>query len=193
MLIEIIVKYRGGVGLIFFMSSIFNPGEILDKIKVEPEMVTADFGCGSGYFVIELAKRVGERGRVFAIDVVPQALESVRSLAKMRGFFNIETRWANLEKTSTLEENSCDLIIVSNLFFQVDKKYWDAIIEEIYKVLKVEGRVLVIDWDSKSVLGPPKENRVGSDFIKDLFSEKFKAGKKMEISDTHWALIFTKK
>lgn len=175
------------------MSSIFNPGEILDKIGVEPEMVAADFGCGSGYFVMELAKRVGEKGRVFAIDVVPQALESARSLAKMKGFFNIETRWANLEKTSTLVEKSCDLVIASNLFFQVDKKFWDSIIEEIYKVLKVGGRVLVIDWDSKSVLGPPKENRVGSDFIKDLFSEKFKAGKKMEAGETHWAIIFTKK
>ena len=175
------------------MSSIFDPGEILDKIGVEPEMVAADFGCGSGYFVMELAKRVGEKGKIFAIDVVPQALESARSLAKMKGFFNIETRWANLEKTSTLAEKSCDLVIASNLFFQVDKKFWENIIEEIYKVLKVGGRVLVIDWDSKSVLGPPKENRVGSDFIKDLFSEKFKAGKKMEVSDTHWGLLFIKK
>jgi len=175
------------------MSSIFNPGEILDKIEVGAGIVSADFGCGSGYFVMELAKRVGEKGKVFAIDVVPQALESVRSLAKMKGFFNIETRWANLEKTSTLENESCDLIIASNLFFQVDKKFWDNIIEEIYKVLKVGGRVLVIDWDSKSVLGPPKENRVGSDFIKDLFSEKFKVDKKIDISESHWGLIFTKK
>jgi len=175
------------------MSSIFNPGEILDKIGVEAGITAADFGCGSGHFVLELAKRVSEKGKVFAIDVVPQALESVRSLAKMRGFFNIETRWANLEKTSTLENDSCDLVILSNLFFQVDKKFWEGIIEEAHKVLKRGGRALVIDWDSKSVLGPPKDSRVGSDFIKDIFSGKFKAGKKFEAGETHWAIIFTKK
>ena len=92
------------------MSSVFNPGEILEKIGVEAGITAADFGCGSGYFVLELAKRTGNKGKVFAIDVVPQALESVRSLAKMRGLFNVETRWANLEKTSTLNEDSCDLL-----------------------------------------------------------------------------------
>lgn len=175
------------------MSFIFNPGEILDKIGVESGTTVADFGCGSGYFVLELAKRVGEQGKVFAIDVVPQALESVRSLAKMRGFFNIETRWANLEKTSTLEHDSCVLVVISNLFFQVDKKFLENIIEEAHKVLKTGGRVLVIDWDTKSVLGPPKDSRVGSDFIKDIFSDKFKAGKKMDVSESHWGLMFTKK
>lgn len=165
----------------------------MDKIGVEAGITTADFGCGSGYFVLELAKRAGEQGKVFAIDVVPQALESVRSLAKMRGFFNIETRWANLEKTSTLEQDSCDLVILSNLFFQVDKKFWENIIEEAHKVLKEGGRALVIDWDIKSDLGPPKDSRVGSDFIEDIFSNKFKAGKKFEAGETHWALIFTKK
>ena len=175
------------------MSSVFNPGEILEKIGVETGITAADFGCGSGYFVLELAKRTGNKGKVFAIDVVPQALESVRSLAKMRGLFNVETRWANLEKTSTLNEDSCDLVIASNLFFQVDKKFWENIIEEIYKVLKKGGRALVIHWDSKSVLGPPKDNRVGSDFIKDIFSDKFKAGKKFEAGETHWAIVFTKK
>jgi ubiquinone/menaquinone biosynthesis C-methylase UbiE len=174
------------------MPSILNPLEVMEQVEIKAGSVAADFGSGSGYFALELAKRVGDKGKVYAVDVLPTALESVRSLAKMRGFLNVETRWANLEKTSTLDNASCDFILAANVFFQVDAKFWPAIIKEITKVLKPGGQTLFIDWKKDSPLGPPKDQRVTEDKIKSLAGEQLKFVKKLDIGESHWGLLFHK-
>lgn len=174
------------------MSSILNPAGLIEKLDLRPAMTVADFGCGSGYFVVEIAKAVGDKGRVYAVDVLPTALESVRSLAKMRGLMNIETRWANLEKTSTLDKDSCDFIFLSNILFQVENKYWAGIFEEINRVLKPTGQALIIDWKSDSHLGPPKNQRVPGEKIKDLAARHLKFIKNIDVGDDHWGLLFRK-
>lgn len=171
--------------------TIFQPAEILNKIEIKPGSIVADFGCGSGYFTLELAKKVGPEGKVYALDILPTALESVRSLAKIYNLNNIETRWTNLEKTSTLEKESCDLILISNLFFQIEKSYWPAIIKEVEKVLKKEGQVLIIDWSKETPLGPPKDQRIEPQEILKLM-ENFHLINKWLVSETHWAILLQK-
>ncbi len=175
------------------MNELFNPKSVVDQLNIPVGAVVADFGCGSGYFTLELARVVGDRGRVFAIDVIPENLESIRSLAKIKGLNNIETRWANLEKTSTLDAESCDWVIIANLLFQVDKKFHPIILKEAYNVLKKGGKMVVIDWKPESLLGPPKENRISLDEIIEKAAESnFVFIKTLEIDNTHWCVIFQK-
>jgi|YelNatPaOPRAMG01_1025707.scaffolds.fasta_scaffold17383_6 ubiquinone/menaquinone biosynthesis C-methylase UbiE len=175
------------------MPEMFNPKTVVLQLNISSGAVVADFGCGSGYFTLELAQAVGPQGKVFAIDVVPEQLESVRSLAQMRNLNNIETRWANLEKTSTLEKGSCDWVIAANLFFQIPKNLREKVLAEAYNVLKNGGKLVVIDWKPDSTLGPPKNDRIAEDeMMKLAASQKLKFYKKLEIGDTHWCLIFIK-
>ncbi|MBW2381843.1 MAG: hypothetical protein JRG70_20310 [Deltaproteobacteria bacterium] len=51
--------------------------EIVDAIGLRRGMVVADIGAGTGLFVTEIAKRVGKRGAVFAVDIVPVFLERI--------------------------------------------------------------------------------------------------------------------
>ena len=57
----------------------------------------ADFGCGAGHFTLEAARRVGNTGQVFCLDILPQALESVESSASLELLDNIQTKRVNLE------------------------------------------------------------------------------------------------
>ncbi len=46
------------------------PDIIMDLMKVKLGMTIADIGCGIGYFSIPMAKVVGEKGKVYALDLI---------------------------------------------------------------------------------------------------------------------------
>lgn len=52
---------------------------------VKPGMTVLDVGCGVGWFSIPMARMVGDRGRVIAVDLQPQMLERVRRRAEKAG------------------------------------------------------------------------------------------------------------
>ena len=52
---------------------------------VKEGMTVADIGCGMGYFSVALARRVGAKGRVLAIDVQARMLRSVERRARRAG------------------------------------------------------------------------------------------------------------
>lgn len=169
-----------------------NPQNIVESwVFLEPEMVIADFGCGHGYFSIPLAQKV-EKGKVFALDVLPTALNFVNSQAKIQGISNIKTIRCNLEKErgSKLEDESCDCVLIANLLFQVEDK--KMVVNEAKRVLKKGGRVICIDWQPKTPFGPLGK-RVLPQEAKKLFQEAgFDFEREFATDNYHYGMIFRK-
>src|SRR3989344_4977655 len=107
-------------------------------------MMIADFGSGAGYFTILLAQRVGEDGRVYALDIQESALDNVRVKAKAAGLENVETARSNLEVpgSSGLADSSQDMVLLAHILFQSEQK--KEIIREAVRVLKSGGMLVVI-------------------------------------------------
>ncbi len=61
-----------------------NPARMLGPYIAEG-MTVLDVGCGMGYFSLGMARMVGERGRVFSIDIQDEMLERVRARAEKNG------------------------------------------------------------------------------------------------------------
>jgi len=169
------------------------PNKIIEEFDIKKSMKIADFGCGAGYFTIFMAKTVGPKGKVYAFDVLKTALESVRSRAKVEGLLNIETTWSNLERAngSKLENESVDLVLLANILFQSIKKA--DIIKEAKRILKKNGRMIIIEWQKNQLVGPPENLIVSKDLVRDLAEkEGFKLEKEFPAGDNHWGTIFTK-
>jgi len=163
-----------------------DPEKILEKLDLNKKMVAADFGCGSGGWAIPLAKKVKW---VFAIDILEEPLSALRSRMKMEKVFNIDPLRGNVEGKTTLLSESCDLVLMTNLLFQVEDA--KKVFEEAKRVLKKGGKILVVDWKEKAEVGP--ERRVSVEKIKEIakelglsFKEEFGAG------IYHFGLIFSK-
>jgi ubiquinone/menaquinone biosynthesis C-methylase UbiE len=156
--------------------------------------VVADFGCGPGYFSLPFAKAIGEDGKLYALDVLPQSLETVAGKAKNAGIRNIITNRVNLEKEngSKIENESLDWIILKDVLFQNQKK--DIMIAEVYRVLKLGGKALVVEWnEKKSMIGPQAELRIASNVLKKNFiDQKFSLEKDIEAGDFHYAFVVVK-
>src|SRR6185437_6052003 len=64
---------------------------ILEAVSPKPGDVVADIGCGPGYFTFRFASKVGDSGRVYAVDNNDRHLRYVVGLARERGVDNVRT------------------------------------------------------------------------------------------------------
>lgn len=171
------------------MEGFLNPQEILEKLNLGKSMVAADFGSGSGGWVIPLAK-ILEEGKIYAIDILDEPLSALRAKVKMEKIFNVETRKANVEKGTTLMSGSCDLVLMTNLLFECENK--KNILEEGKRILKEGGSLLLVDWIKDNPLTPEIE-WLDFDEIKETAEELgLKLEKEFKAGAYHWGLIFSK-
>lgn len=168
------------------------PSEIIDKFDLKPGMAVADFGCGAGYFVLLIARKVGKSGTVLAVDVLESALDSVRSSAKLHSIFNIETIKGDLEKPmgSKIAVNSIDAVLMANILFQVKNK--TVLINEAKRVLKKSGKIIIVEWIKDSLWGPPKDLRISKEETKVIFKkEGLTLEKEFDAGGNHYGLVFS--
>ncbi len=178
-----------------FMVGFLNPDEVLKQLKLKESMTAADFGCGSGGWVLPLAKKL-EEGRVYAIDILEEPLSALRAkLNPPTGgekIFNVQTIKSDIEDIngSTLPDSSCDLVLMTNLLFQCDEK--KKVLQEGKRVLKPGGKLLVVDWKKDLPLGP-KEGRATAEEVKKIAKElDLKLEKEFEAGAYHYGLILIK-
>jgi len=173
------------------MEEFLNPAEILKQLDLEEDITVADFGSGSGGWVLPLAKKV-EEGKVYAIDILEEPLSALKAKAKLAKIFNIETIKSDVEgiNGSRLSQSSCDLVLMTNLLFQCENK--KQVFEEGIRVLKPGGRILVVDWKKDAQLGP-EEGRVPVGEVRKIAKEVgLSLEKEFSASPYHYGLIFAK-
>lgn len=171
-----------------------NPEFILNQCEISAGIWAADFGCGAGYFSLPLAKIIGQDGKLFSFDVIPQALESVTSKAKNLGLSNIVTNRVNLEKKegSKLEAETVDFVVMKDVLFQNKNK--EIILKEAYRILKKGAKALILEWNQDMQgIGPAKELRIDEAELKNLAEkETFEIVKEIEAGKFHYAFLMKK-
>jgi ubiquinone/menaquinone biosynthesis C-methylase UbiE len=168
---------------------------ILEKAQVKANMAVADLGCGTlGHFVFPVAKIVGEHGRVYAVDILHTALETIDRRIKLDQIKNIETVWSNLEifQATKIESGKLDIGMLLNTLYLSHKR--TEIMRESIRMIKTGGRLLVVEWEGSDIpFGPPIEERVKKD---QLINSALKLGLQLEeefiAGQYHYGLVFTK-
>lgn len=171
-----------------------DPATVVNRLSIEPESQVADFGCGSGYFSFEFARLVGTEGVVWALDVLPSALEAVASRAKTLGLTNISTKRVNLENEqgSGLAPSSMDWIVLKDVLLQNQKK--EVMLREVKRVLKPGGHALVMEWNpDESLVGPEKRLRVSPEELKELIAQaQLSVEQELNVGGFHYAFVVKK-
>ena len=160
-------------------------------LGIERGMSVADFGAGSGAYIWPIAEALANSGHLFAIDVQQDLLRRIHNEAQKRKFNNVKIIWADLEKpkSSKLAKESLDLVLVSNLLFQIENKH--AVLAEAHRILKLSGKLAVIDWsDSFNMMGPHKKDVVTKDAGSALVQKAgFQVQFEFPAGAHHWGLV----
>jgi predicted methyltransferase len=119
-----------------------HPAEVLDALHIAPGSTVADIGAGEGYFTDRLAGRVGENGKVYAVDIDPGALRNLRELKAREHLQQVEVI-AGAEDDPHLPANSLDAILIVNAYHEF--RQHDAMLHAIAGALKPGAYLGIIE------------------------------------------------
>jgi len=119
-----------------------NAHQVLEKVGVSSGQTVLDFGCGPGLFSIASAIIVGHRGKVYALDVHPDALEHLRKAASRKGLDNIETMLLDRSTVSIeLDNDTVDVVLLYDVLQEIPDKL--GLLKELHRILKRGGLLSV--------------------------------------------------
>ena len=101
-----------------------------------------DIGCGGGFDLIFAAIMVGSKGNVTGIDVTPEMLELSKKNLQEASIENVTLRQTNAEELH-FPDNNFDVIISNGVLNLIPEKA--KAFSEIFRVLKLDGRLMVAD------------------------------------------------
>lgn len=169
-----------------------DPGKVIEQAKVAEGMTVADFGAGVGFYAMQLARRVGPYGKVFAIDVDSDYLRRIRNEASKQALQQIEVIQGDLEavKGTGILSASVDRVIIANVLFQSDNP--GAVIDEAKRILKHSGKIAVVEWaDSFSQVGPHRDHVLTQEETRPLFESRgFKLESFIDAGSHHYGLLY---
>jgi ubiquinone/menaquinone biosynthesis C-methylase UbiE len=116
--------------------------------------VVADVGAGEGFYTRRLAPLVGPEGRVYAVDIAPGALASLRRIAQTiepRNVVVVEGRVDN----PRLPHDSLDAVLIVNAYHEMAEH--DAMLAHLFAALKPGGRLVLLEPFDRTRSLPTRE------------------------------------
>ena len=148
------------------------PAQVVEALALKPGMYVADLGAGSGYFTRRFVEAVGDTGKVYVIDIEPEALKYVEeSLIHMHRSFEAEFILARPDNPKVPLE-SVDLIFVCNTYHHLADR--TDYFRNVKPSLKPGGHIAIIDFyhDERSgELGFPKRHLVPKEKVLEEMTE----------------------
>jgi len=171
-----------------------DPQKNIDQFHLGEGMKVADLGSGTGAYSYAAARKVGDSGKVYAVEIQKELLQKIKNAAQAEGLDAVEVLWGDIEELggTKIADSSVDAAILSNILFQVDDK--KGVLAETKRILRAGGKVLVVDWsESFGGLGPQEGDVVSADKMKHLFGDEgFVYDREIEAGAHHYGLVFKK-
>ena len=145
------------------------PDELLRSLGVTDGQTVADLGAGTGYLSVRIAKAVGTKGRVLALDVEPNLVAYMKERAAKAQLPQMQ---AALIKTDDpgLPDGGVDLVLVVDTWHHIDERV--RYLAKIARGLKPGGRVAVVDFKKGDLpVGPPDDDhKLAPEHVEDEFN-----------------------
>ncbi len=119
------------------------PDQIMAALALKPGERVADIGAGSGYFAIRIAKSVGEKGTVWAVDIEQEMLDYIERRLKEEKLQNVRTKKVPLDDPQ-LPQGRVDTILLIHTYAYIQNRTEYA--KKLRVALVPGGRVVIIEY-----------------------------------------------
>ena len=131
-----------------------HPAMVIDALGLRGGDVVADLGAGSGYFTFRIAPKVGKTGRVLAVEIQNEMLETIRRRARALKVTNVEEVKGS-ETDPKLPVRGVDIVLMVDVYHEL--AYPFEVMTKIRQALKLGGRVVFVEYRKEDPQVPIKE------------------------------------
>jgi ubiquinone/menaquinone biosynthesis C-methylase UbiE len=115
---------------------------VMDILGIRPGMNVADIGAGSGWFTVRAARRTGEGGLVYAVDINPEAVRHIAERAHKEKLQNVKTILGKADDP-VLPAESVDAVLLLKTYHEVAQPV--ELLEHLKGALRPGAKVGIID------------------------------------------------
>lgn len=123
---------------------------LTELLSLREGMTVAEIGAGTGWFTVEVARRVGQSGRVYSTELSADRLNDVRQAVAAAELLNVTVLEAG-EQITHLPAECCDAIFMRRVYHHLSAP--SAILTSIHEALRPGGRLAIIDFRPDRVIG----------------------------------------
>jgi ubiquinone/menaquinone biosynthesis C-methylase UbiE len=162
-------------------------------LGLAPGMTLAEIGAGEGEMAIEMARRVGPEGRVYATELGEKKLDEIRAAAAEAGVANVEVLPAEIEGTG-LPDGCCAAVFMRHVYHHLSDPA--AVNRDLLRTLAPGARLVVVDFPPTWYLAPFAPEGVGEErtghgitadaALRELESAGFEKVEVIADWDAHW-------
>jgi ubiquinone/menaquinone biosynthesis C-methylase UbiE len=117
--------------------------KLLPPLEIKQGDAVCDLGAGSGFHTVKLAKLVGAKGKVYAVDIQKEMINMIKQRMKREKLDNIEPVLCT-EKDPKLPAAGVDLILMVDVYHELSYPY--EVTLELVKALKPGGRLVFVEF-----------------------------------------------
>lgn len=156
---------------------------LLRELRLRPGQTVCDMGCGNGFYALRIARRLGPKGQVLAVDIQPEMLTLLRERAAADGVKNVQPVLGTVIDPQ-LPEASCDLILCVDVYHEFSHP--EHMLRAMRKALKPDGRLVLVEFRLEDPQVPIKlEHKMSKEqILKELPPNGFKLDRQFD--DLPW-------
>jgi predicted methyltransferase len=122
------------------------PNRIMDILGIKEGSSVADIGAGSGWFTVRAARRVGNGGTVYAVDINRDYLDYIEKRAKGENLSNIHVILGK-EDDPLLAEKSVDAVLLLKTYHEVAQPI--RLLRKTHLAMRAGALLGIIDRNGK--------------------------------------------
>ena len=130
---------------------------VMDILGIKAGKTVADIGAGSGWFTVRAARRVGDGGVVYAVDINPDSIRYVDARAQKEQLRNVKTILSKADDPM-LPAGAVDAVLLLKTYHEVAEPV--ALLRNLRAALRAGAKVGIIDRD-----GNGENHGVGRDVV----------------------------
>jgi predicted methyltransferase len=115
---------------------------VMDILGISPGKTVADIGAGSGWFTVRAARRVTVSGKVYAVDINPEAVRYIENRAKTEHLHNVETLLSKADD-ALLPPDKIDAVLLLKTYHEVAQPV--VLMRNLHASLRHGAKVGIID------------------------------------------------